>query len=84
MPAPGGTQCVDEGLSVTKSEDFLATVNLTREAFAQQGLDEAWARVIAVVVQPGVEFGDHSIHEYNREQARELTSQLAQYPDLVL
>jgi D-tagatose-1,6-bisphosphate aldolase subunit GatZ/KbaZ len=59
-------------------------VNLTREAFAQKGLDAAWARVIAVVVQPGVEFGDHSIHEYNREQARELTSQLAQYPGLVL
>ncbi|HAN94648.1 MAG TPA: D-tagatose-bisphosphate aldolase, class II, non-catalytic subunit [Firmicutes bacterium] len=84
VPAPGGTQGDDEGLSVTKSEDFHATVKLTREAFAQKGLDEAWARVIAVVVQPGVEFGDHSIHEYNREQARELTSQLAQYPDLVL
>jgi D-tagatose-1,6-bisphosphate aldolase subunit GatZ/KbaZ len=39
----------------------------------QRGLDAAWERVIAVVVQPGVEFGDSSLHVYDRDQAGELS-----------
>ncbi len=83
VPVPGGTQSGEEGLSVTRPEDFHRTVQITREAFLEHGLGEAWDRVVAVVVQPGVEFGDHTIHEYDRAQARELSQQLTHYPGLV-
>lgn len=83
VPVPGGTQGDDDGLSVTKPEDFHQTVSVTKEAFLNLGLDEAWQRVVGVVVQPGVEFGDHSIDEYDRQAAAELTKELAHYPALV-
>jgi len=72
VPIPGGAQSEEEGLHVTTVDDFLATVETFRAAFAAHGLDSAWNRVIAVVVQPGVEFGDDSIHEYNRPAAQSL------------
>ncbi|HPT82369.1 MAG TPA: class II D-tagatose-bisphosphate aldolase, non-catalytic subunit [Limnochordia bacterium] len=82
VPAPGGTQG-DTGLSVTRPEDFHTTVQVTKEAFEKLGLAAAWERVVGVVVQPGVEFGDQAVHEYDREQARELTKELEKYPRLV-
>lgn len=83
VPVPGGTQSDHEELSITKPEDFRTTVELTREAFLRQGLEQAWERVIAVVVQPGVEFGDQEIHLYEREKAQALTEELKHHPNLV-
>ena len=39
----------------------------------REGLESAWERVIAVVVQPGVEFGDDFILPYRPEAARDLS-----------
>jgi D-tagatose-1,6-bisphosphate aldolase subunit GatZ/KbaZ len=47
-------------------------VSLCAEAFASLGLSAAWGRVVAVVVQPGVEFGDREVHPYDRGRAKEL------------
>jgi D-tagatose-1,6-bisphosphate aldolase subunit GatZ/KbaZ len=52
-------------------------------AFAERGLSAAWQRVIAVVVQPGVEFGDNVVFEYDRSKARSLSAGLPQSPALV-
>ncbi|NJD03252.1 MAG: tagatose-bisphosphate aldolase [Ruminiclostridium sp.] len=82
VPVPGGVQ-EDEGLKVTEAGDFVKTVELFRKAFADIGLNDAWENVIAVVVQPGVEFGDSMIHDYDRNAARELCGALKSYPPLV-
>jgi D-tagatose-1,6-bisphosphate aldolase subunit GatZ/KbaZ len=83
VPIPGGSQSEEEQLQVTTVADLSETITLFKEAFGQYGLDEAWNHVIAIVVQPGVEFGDDSIHEYNREAAKELCAALKDYPNLV-
>ena len=83
VPIPGGTQNDDEGLTVTSASDFRDTVEAYKKAFKEKGIYDKWKYVVAVVVQPGVEFGDEEIVEYDRLQARELTSELKQYPDLV-
>jgi D-tagatose-1,6-bisphosphate aldolase subunit GatZ/KbaZ len=72
VPIPGGAQEEEEGLHVTTAEDFYATVETFRHEFEIRNLNDAWSRVIAVVVQPGVEFGDDSIHEYDRSAAKSL------------
>ena len=54
-----------------------------KKVFSQMGLDDAWQHIIAIVVQPGVEFGDATIHHYNREDARRLCTALKKYPDIV-
>lgn len=83
VPIPGGSQEEDEGIQVTKVCDFEATVETFKQAFYKLELQKAWDNVIAVVVQPGVEFGDETIHEYNREAAKELCQTLKNYPNLV-
>jgi D-tagatose-1,6-bisphosphate aldolase subunit GatZ/KbaZ len=83
VPAPGGSDEVEEGVRVTSEHDLGETVSLTRNAFLREGLGDAWERVIAVVVQPGVEFGDHRIVEYKREKAAELSSKIKEFPNIV-
>ena len=73
VPVPGGATAHEEGVSVTKVEDARQTIEVTREAFARAGLQSAWERVIALVVQPGVEFGDDFILPYRPESARDLS-----------
>lgn len=73
VPIPGGATEHEEGVSVTKVEDARQAIEVTREAFYREGLQSAWERVIAVVVQPGVEFGDDFVLEYQPEKAKELS-----------
>jgi D-tagatose-1,6-bisphosphate aldolase subunit GatZ/KbaZ len=83
VPIPGGAQAEEGVIQITKPDDFEETVELFKDAFYRYDLSNAWENVIAVVVQPGVEFGDVSIHEYNRESAKDLTAVLTKYPNLV-
>jgi len=69
VPPPGGQQGESEGPAVTRVEDAERTLALAREAFGRRGLERAWERVIALVVQPGVEFGDEEVFAYRREEA---------------
>jgi D-tagatose-1,6-bisphosphate aldolase subunit GatZ/KbaZ len=83
VPTPGGEQETEAGLSITRTEDLERTLELARKAFFERGLEGAWWRVIAVVVQPGVEFGDASVFVYNRDKARHLSLQIEKHAGLV-
>lgn len=72
VPIPGGAQEYEETITVTSPEDVAETIEKTRDAFCQRGLEAAWERVIAVVVQPGVEFGDAHVFDYAPAQAAAL------------
>lgn len=82
VPIPGGSQD-GEDLMVTSPEEFEETLLAYKKEFSKRGLDDAWNYIIAVVVQPGVEFGKDSIHTYNREEAKQLTNCLKKYPNIV-
>ncbi len=83
VPVPGGAEGSDE-LTVTSVTDFETTVRTTKAAFEKRGLTDAWNRVIAVVVQPGMEFGDFYIDHYKPERASELSEALRKHADIVL
>jgi D-tagatose-1,6-bisphosphate aldolase subunit GatZ/KbaZ len=69
VPTPGGEQEKPDHLAVTRTRDAQETLDLTRAAFAARGLQAAWERVVGLVVQPGVEFGDAAVFEYDRPSA---------------
>ena len=69
VPIPGGAQEAEEGVGVTRPEDCRRTISVFREVFLKYGLEDAWSRVIGLVVQPGVEFGDAEVFDYCREKA---------------
>jgi D-tagatose-1,6-bisphosphate aldolase subunit GatZ/KbaZ len=83
VPTPGGATEAIAGLAVTTPEAALATIAAHREAFMEAGLASAWQRVIASVVQPGVEFDHHDVVDYQPEKARKLSSAIENVPDLV-
>ncbi len=84
VPAPGGTAAEAEGIEVTTAEELARTVSLGAEAFRAAGRQEAWDRVRAVVVQPGVEFGDRSVQVYDRARAAGLCAAARALPGMVL
>jgi D-tagatose-1,6-bisphosphate aldolase subunit GatZ/KbaZ len=73
VPIPGGATEREETVRVTKVEDARQTIEVTREAFLGAGLASAWEKVVAVVVQPGVEFGDDFVLPYQSPAAQELS-----------
>lgn len=82
VPIPGGSQNGDT-LQVTKPSDFENTILSYKDEFAKLGISHLWKYVIAVVVQPGVEFNDSEIHKYDRVKAFPLCQKLKEYPDMV-
>ncbi len=83
VPIPGGTLSGETEFEVTKTEHAQETIDITREAFYKLGLQDAWERVVGLVVQPGVEFGDSSLIVYDREQAKGLKKFIEGYRNLV-
>jgi len=83
VPAPGGAQVQEEEVRVTSPQEAQSTLEAFRRAFAQAGLTSAWERVIALVVQPGVEFSVTSIHDYRQEAAFPLKSFIETVPGMV-
>lgn len=80
VPVPGGATENEDALAVTPPENLDATIAAFRAAFHEKGLDDAFSRVIAVVVQPGVEFADNTIITYDAEKARNLTDHAKSLP----
>ena len=83
VPAPGGESVDADSPVVTKAEDAHRTLEIFRLAFVERGLTSAWQRVIALVVQPGVDFGSDAIFEYDRAKAQPLSTALAEHRGII-
>ena len=76
VPAPGGAQHSLDRIEPTRPEQALRTLAVFRQAFEAAGLADALTRVVALVAQPGVEFGHETVVDYNPERARPLSHAL--------
>ncbi len=84
VPVPGGaTHSVTE-LEPTSVAAAEHTLGVHRRVFAEQGLGDVWARVIALVVQPGVEFDHDAVVDYDRRKARALVEWLRAQPEAMV
>ena len=83
VPVPGGETAGAGVPAVTTPPRATRTLELTGAAFGARGLEAAWERVIALVVQPGVEFGSDSVCAYDRPKARALVDWLEGQPPLL-
>lgn len=84
VPIPGGAQGKEDTLSVTKPEDLEKTLTAYKLAFREIGTPEAFDNIIAVVVQPGVEFDNESFFRYDPVAAEALTRQARMHSSIVL
>ena len=84
VPIPGGAQEQEDSVSPTLPKDAIATIEITRKAFFKKGLKEdVWNRVVALVVQPGVEFGDDQVFHYDNESAKALSHSIEGIPQII-
>ena len=83
VPKPGGALESLEELTVTSYDDAARTLDIHRRVFADAGLSEVWPRVIALVVQPGVEFNHDSVVDYDSKKTGALRKLLAESDGLV-
>lgn len=78
VPVPGGEASTIGSVHVTRVEDAALTLETHREAFSRRGLEAAFNRVIAMVVQPGVEFDHTQIIHYQPQAAKALSAWINQ------
>lgn len=84
VPAPGGVASLETSLEVTSVAHVAKTLSDHQQAFAAAGLTDAvWQRVIAVVVQPGVEFDNTHIHHFQAEKTAALAQFIRDIPHVV-
>jgi D-tagatose-1,6-bisphosphate aldolase subunit GatZ/KbaZ len=69
VPVPGGETERVPGPAVTRPEAVRRTLDLHRAAFAARGLAGVMDRVVAVVVQPGVDFGNDQVVAFDPARA---------------
>jgi D-tagatose-1,6-bisphosphate aldolase subunit GatZ/KbaZ len=72
VPVPGGAHEALELLIPTSADAARVTLAAHENAFRAEGLEEVWDRVIALVVQPGVEFDHERVIDYDRSATGEL------------
>ncbi len=83
VPIPGGEANLAQAGAVTAPEAARRTLDVHRKAFMDANLHAAWRRVIAMVVQPGVDFDHSRIQHYDADQARALSDFVAGQPGIV-
>jgi D-tagatose-1,6-bisphosphate aldolase subunit GatZ/KbaZ len=72
VPVPGGAHETLGRLTPTPADRARRTIAAHRAAFAELGLEHVWPRVVALVVQPGVEFDHLNVIDYERSATTEL------------
>jgi len=83
VPVPGGALETLHQLTPTPADRARRTIGAHRAAFAELDLDRVWPRVIALVVQPGVEFDHQAVVDYQRGATAELRHVLDTEDNLV-
>lgn len=82
IPTPGGAIEALDHLAPTMPESVHATYQVHKASFHAR-IPDAWARVIGIVVQPGVEFGHEDIVFYDRVKATQLIQAIGDMKGLI-
>ncbi|MFK7889875.1 MAG: class II D-tagatose-bisphosphate aldolase, non-catalytic subunit, partial [Granulosicoccus sp.] len=83
VPVPGGATHALDTLELTQPDAVAKTIAVHRNAFVAHNLEDAFDRVIALVVQPGVEFGHTDVVPFDTAEAQAISGTLRSYPSLV-
>src|SRR6476661_6134777 len=82
VPAPGGSTHEIDELVPTTADSARNTLRAHRLAFDRAGLGHAWPQVMALVVQPGVEFDHLHVVNYRAGAAGSLRDVLDDEPSM--
>lgn len=83
VPVPGGAHETLGALRPTSPEAARETILAHQEALRVVGLGHVWSRIVALVVQPGVEFDHLKVVDYDRTRTTDLQRVLDDEPAMV-
>lgn len=83
VPVPGGAHEALDTLTPTAIEAAKETIEKHRDIFKENDLDDAWKRVIALVVQPGVEFDNSQVFDFDPIKAKSLSLLIEDYDNML-
>jgi len=83
VPVPGGATHSVHDLPATSTQAASYTLAVHKRVFEEQ-LPGVWDRVIALVVQPGVEFDHDAVVNYDSAKAAQLTGWLRTQPESIV
>lgn len=83
VPVPGGATHAVHELAATSTDAAAQTLSVHKRIF-EQHLPGVWARVIALVVQPGVEFDHDAVIDYDSAKAAKLSAWLHAQPEPIV
>lgn len=83
VPPPGGGDMAMGVAPVTPVRNLRDYVAACRHAFEAEGLETAWQRVLALVVQTGAEFSPVAVQPYDRDRTQPLVAYIRQTRQLV-
>jgi D-tagatose-1,6-bisphosphate aldolase subunit GatZ/KbaZ len=83
VPVPGGAHEALDKVAPTSADAARATLEAHEDTFGAEDLEGAWDRVVALVVQPGVEFDLERVIDYERSATEELRRVLDDHDRLV-
>ncbi|RPJ52287.1 MAG: tagatose-bisphosphate aldolase [Acidobacteria bacterium] len=77
VPVPGGEKSEAQAPEVTAPKAVESTLDAMQSGLQRCGLADVRDRIIAIVVQPGVEYSDNAVFEYDRSKTSGLTAFIA-------
>jgi D-tagatose-bisphosphate aldolase class II non-catalytic subunit len=83
VPPPGGADHTLTSIEPTSPNATRQTLAVHEEVFKKNSLSDAFARVIGLVVQPGVEFGNQNVICYDRSKAHPLSAILNDHKQII-
>jgi D-tagatose-1,6-bisphosphate aldolase subunit GatZ/KbaZ len=83
VPLPGGQNGQSVLAPVSGAPQARDTVMACRRAFEAAGLEKAWQRVVALVVNTGADFAPQMVHPYAAERMKPLVAYIRQEERLV-
>lgn len=83
VPIPGGETEALGALAVTSAEAVADTWSQHQQAFAAKGVSAALERVVGIVVQPGVDFGNDMVFSFDAAKTVALSASVSNLPGIV-
>ncbi len=82
VPIPGGATSNSGKMKLTSTDDLEEQLRHFHSELSKLNLEHVFSSIVGVVVQPGVEFGDDEIIDYDRDAAKALREFLSRKPTL--
>jgi D-tagatose-1,6-bisphosphate aldolase subunit GatZ/KbaZ len=76
VPPPGGLRGDSARPWVSRTSEVNRTISETQKSFTRYHLEDAWDRTVAVVVQPGADFGPEKVVAYDRNRSERLVARI--------